>query len=65
MVSGRSGSFRSMGPAGTAIATAWNALMAGDGAARAVREGPKNTGLTLAPPRTYETEQERRVRGHF
>ncbi|MBM4027205.1 MAG: hypothetical protein FJ280_17630 [Planctomycetes bacterium] len=58
MVSGRSGAFRSMGPAGTAIATAWNALMAGVGAAQAARKGPKNT----APPRTYETEQERRVR---
>jgi hypothetical protein len=51
-----------MGPAGTAIATAWNALMAGAGAAQAARKGPKNAGLTLAPPRTYETEQERRVR---
>jgi hypothetical protein len=51
-----------MGPAGTAIATVWNALMAGAGAAQAARKGPKNTGLTLAPPRTYETEQERRIR---
>jgi hypothetical protein len=32
------------------------------GAAPAARKGPKNTGTTLAPPRTYETEQERRVR---
>ncbi len=62
MVSGRSGAFRSMGPAGTAIATAWNALMAGAGAAQAARKGPKNTGLTLTLPRIYETEQERRVR---
>jgi hypothetical protein len=62
MVSGRSGAFRSMGPAGTAIATAWNALMAGAGAAQAARKGPKNTGQTLPPPRTYETAQERRVR---
>ena len=62
MVSGRSGAFRSLGPAGTAIATAWNALMAGAGAAQAARKGPKNTGMALAPPRTYDTEQERRVR---
>jgi hypothetical protein len=51
-----------MGPAGTAIATAWNALMPAAGAAQAARKGPRNTGMTLAPPRTYETEQERRVR---
>ena len=51
-----------MGLAGTAIATAWNALMTGAGAAQAARKGPKNTGQTLPPPKTYETEQERRVR---
>ncbi|MBM4028661.1 MAG: hypothetical protein FJ280_25180 [Planctomycetes bacterium] len=33
-----------------------------DRAAQAASKGPKNTGMTLPPPRTYETKQERRAR---
>jgi hypothetical protein len=44
----------STAPTPPAIATAWNALMAATGAAQAARKGPKNTGLTLPPPRTCE-----------
>jgi endonuclease YncB( thermonuclease family) len=65
LVSGRTGALRSLGPAGNAVAATWNASLAGLGALQAAIKGPRNQGETLKTPKTYETEQERRVRDLF